>query len=567
MPSLGDRLVRRITRGSDDPTVIFRATTLLWFSILMWTLALAWGITHFAWGNVAIPILALGCAIVGIAAWAILLAGGRLEVACHVVLGAVWVSSVLGAFFAGGLRLTNVSPFFMLMIAAILLLGRTGLYWAVATALVALSFQAAHWTGFEFPDHVPAAERPMDAAFTWITTAGITLLLVFGYERSHRSIMASLHRANAAKSTFLGHVSHELRNSIHAVGLVHQSLLDGTLQDPQRRQVQVAQDNIAALYSFLADLVDLSAMEHGRFELRLADFSPVEVIEEIGRLGTTLCQTKGLEFALEPDAGVPARACGDRWRLRQILHNLVGNAVAHTSEGGVTVEAVGCDDGPDDAPLGVVVTVADTGDGIPREHQERIFEGFVRGPSNGEHPGAGLGLAICKQLVEAMHGTLELDSRPGQGTTISARVYFGRAAERAGAAAVLADAPSASARRLLLAEDSAANRDMAVLLLQDLGHEVVTARDGHEAVAMAKEQRFDLILMDVQMPRCDGIEATRRIRELELRDERTPVPIVAMTGNAVQEERQRYLDGGFSDCLFKPFTADELAALIDEHTA
>jgi CheY-like chemotaxis protein/anti-sigma regulatory factor (Ser/Thr protein kinase) len=291
----------------------------------------------------------------------------------------------------------------------------------------------------------------------------------------------------------------------------------------------------------------------------------VDVLEEIGRLGCTLCHTKELGFELQMAPSVPTRAQGDRWRLRQILHNLLGNAVAHTTEGQVTVSAAGDEDGPADTPIALTVAVTDTGDGIPPEHQERIFEGFVRGPSPGEHEGAGLGLAICKQLVEAMHGTLQLDSSPGHGTKITARVCFAPA--RGGDAVEPSPVPpQAAAKRLLLAEDSPVNREMATLILAELGHDVVAACDGEEAVAAATREPFDLILMDVKMPRRDGIDATRAIREAEHDGDRAATPIVAMTGNAVEEARQEYLDAGFSDCLFKPFTAEQLAELIERHT-
>jgi two-component system, sensor histidine kinase and response regulator len=372
--------------------------------------------------------------------------------------------------------------------------------------------------------------------------------------------------ANRAKSVFLANMSHEIRTPMNAIiGLIQ--LMQRDNRDPlQRDRLARAAESTEHLMQVINDILDLSRIESGKLVLEQVDFSLLEVLACLR--GLVEEQARARKLALEIDASqAPDELRGDPTRLTQALLNLVGNAVKFTHEGSVTLRVAAVQ--TQDERLRLRCDVIDTGIGIAQDAQQRIFEAFEQadGSTTRRFGGTGLGLAITRRLVEAMGGTLGVRSEPGQGSHFWFEVWLGRA----GAAPVPASQPGDPAQdaaglrrayrgaRVLLAEDHPMNQLVALELLRSAGMSVDLAADGHQAVDLAGHNAYDLILMDMQMPRLDGLEATRAIRALPAHG---GTPILAMTANAFAEDRAACLDAGMNDHLPKPIDVGRLYAAL-----
>ncbi len=430
----------------------------------------------------------------------------------------------------------------------------------IAAAMYLLAIYLA-FTGLVSERLRTRMRQAMHTARTLVDTLEQKTAALESQARALEEASAKAELANVAKAQFLATISHEIRTPMNGVLGTTELLLGTTLAPSQRHLAETAHHSATALLALIDDVLDLSRIEASKLTLHPTVFDLRALVTEAADLMATTARGKPVTFSCTVSASLPERVEGDAMRVRQVLVNLLHNAVKFTERGRIGLNVIVLEESAEAVRL--LFEVRDTGIGLAEDQFDSVFDAFtqVDASSTRRHGGSGLGLAIVKELAELMGGQVGVDSRIDEGSTFWFEVSLTKVDADAGLVEAPPALPVALAARILLAEDDAVNQMVVEEMLKTLGCVVDVVGDGEAACVAAAATRYDLIFMDCHMPGTDGFEATRRIRD-DGRARGTHTPIVALTADALAGDRERCLASGMDDYMTKPVSTVQLATAV-----
>lgn len=392
-------------------------------------------------------------------------------------------------------------------------------------------------------------------------------------EENLRQAKEKAEAANIAKSEFLSNMSHELRTPMNAViGITDILLMQNHTPERQKEYLETLQISGTHLMHIINDVLDIAKLDMQQVVFEAIPFNLTTLLDEVVRITAVQAKAKGISVQLREHCPAGSQLVGDPLRLRQILMNLLGNAVKFTDKGSVTVET-DCPHNPETNMVDLHISVVDTGIGIAADKVDSIFGKFSQADASitRKYGGTGLGLSICSTLVEQMNGTICVESKPGEGSRFTIRISLPTHQDEIQPAAEeglfdISKTKQYPDLKVLLAEDTAANILVATTLLEIFGCKYEVAKTGKEVFEMLAKHQFDLALMDVQMPDMDGFQVTEEIRRQEAESGSPRLPIIAMTAHALVGDKQRCLARGMDDYIPKPFDMNHLSDILGRYS-
>ncbi len=523
-----------------------------WYFLMVIFVAMGWGVTSaLMFPHEQMEQIVLAFILVGVSASGISYSNVAWVYSAYV--GFILAPLVIRLFYIGGEIYYTLSGMTAFLLGAIILAA----YRINKSSSDALSLSLKNEALIE---NLTRASRDMDHLNKSLTSE---IEYVKNIEKELKKARDHAEKMSRTKGEFLANMSHEIRTPMNGVIGTLQLLEDTPLTESQLEYVQVAYKSADALLAILNDILDLSKIEAGKLEFEAIPFDLREIINDVVVLHELKAEQAGIYLKREIDKRVPVNVVGDPTRMRQVLVNLISNAMKFTTEGGISVRVKL--KLLDEKEVLIRFEVEDTGIGIPTSKHQKLFMAFSQadGSTTRKYGGTGLGLAIVRQLVEMMHGNLGIDSEVGKGSKFWFVIPMAIAKEeKAPALPEKTDHPVVLVGKILLVEDNPINQMVAKKMLQKLGLDPVLAENGKEAIDRLQDEKFDLALMDCQMPEMDGFEATRTWREQEQHAGNAHMPIIAMTANVMEGDRERCLASGMDDYLGKPVRQAELADIL-----